>query len=363
MTRLATLFSLALVLSAIPGGLAGPGCARKHFGNKDCVEICKKRWGWTGKMFGKDRWGFVAEKFDKSEDNWEAVIAQACGLPAPSHPAASASSAAPIQPSAVIGTGSSPAESELPESASAPVSSSAVDVTAAATSVQYTASSPAASSAAPVVAPATSSAAVVHATTSSTVVVHATTSSTVVVHASTSVKPTPVPATTKAPTSQAAPPATTSQASSGSGGSTSANDIQAYLIAHNNVRSQHGAAPLVWSNNLASKAQQWANGCQFKHSGGSLGPFGENLAAGTGSDYDIAAAVKSWTDEVSQYNANNPQPSHFTQVVWKGSQQVGCAVQECSGIFASSFGPAKYYVCEYSPAGNVIGEFAQNVQV
>lgn len=27
----------------------------------------------------------------------------------------------------------------------------------------------------------------------------------------------------------------------------------------------------------------------------------ENLAAGTGDSYDIAAAVKSWTDEVSEY--------------------------------------------------------------
>ncbi|KAJ3528656.1 hypothetical protein NM688_g7967 [Phlebia brevispora] len=110
------------------------------------------------------------------------------------------------------------------------------------------------------------------------------------------------------------------------------------------------------------KAQQWANGCVFQHSGGTLGPFGENLAAGTGSSYDIAAAVKSWTDEVSQYDPNNPQPSHFTQVVWKATTQVGCAEAQCSGIFPASFGLAKYFVCEYSPQGNVIGEFPQNVQ-
>jgi len=120
---------------------------------------------------------------------------------------------------------------------------------------------------------------------------------------------------------------------------------------------------LTWSNDLASKAQQWANGCVFKHSGGTLGPFGENLAAGTGDSYDITAAVQSWTNEVSEYDPNNPQPSHFTQVVWKASTQVGCAEQLCSGIFAASFGLAKYFVCEYSPQGNVIGAFAQNVQV
>lgn len=92
-------------------------------------------------------------------------------------------------------------------------------------------------------------------------------------------------------------------------------DIQTFLNTHNSFRAKHGASPLVWDGVLASKAQQWANGCKFKHSGGTLGPYGgshlkpstyfililcyltENLAAGTGNSYDIAAAVKSWTDE------------------------------------------------------------------
>ncbi|PIL30254.1 transporter [Ganoderma sinense ZZ0214-1] len=144
---------------------------------------------------------------------------------------------------------------------------------------------------------------------------------------------------------------------------TSQPDITAYLNAHNSVRAQHRAAPLTWNETLASAAQSWVNKCVFKHSGGSLGPYGENLAAGTGSGYDIAAAVKSWTDEVSQYNPNNPQPSHFTQVVWKATKQVGCAVKDgCSGIFDPKFGAAKFYACEYSPAGNVLGQFTQNVQ-
>ena len=60
-------------------------------------------------------------------------------------------------------------------------------------------------------------------------------------------------------------------------GSTSESDIQAYLSAHNDMRAKHGAKPLTWSNELASKAQQWADGCVFKHSGGSLGPYGGRL--------------------------------------------------------------------------------------
>lgn len=139
-------------------------------------------------------------------------------------------------------------------------------------------------------------------------------------------------------------------------------DIGQYLSAHNRFRAQHGADPLTWNTELASKAQEWANKCVFQHSHGALGHYGENLAAGTGADYDITAAVKSWTDEAPSYDPGNPQPSHFTQVVWKATKELGCAVARCEGIFPPSYGPARYYVCEYSPPGNVIGHFPQNVQ-
>ncbi|KAG6813083.1 hypothetical protein H0H92_014142 [Tricholoma furcatifolium] len=168
-----------------------------------------------------------------------------------------------------------------------------------------------------------------------------------------------VQSTTKAQSTLiAAQNSAVASAPSTSSSGTSSSDINAYLTAHNTVRAEHGAAPLTWSDDLASKAQSWANNCVFEHSGGSLGPYGENLAAGTGSSYDIQAAIQSWTDEVSEYDPSNPVASHFTQVVWKSTTQVGCAVQSCSGIFPASYGLAKFYVCEYSPQGNIIGEFA-----
>lgn len=67
-----------------------------------------------------------------------------------------------------------------------------------------------------------------------------------------------------------------------------------YLDAHNSFRAQHGARALVWSPQLAVKAQNWANGCVFKH-----GSTGENLAAGTGT-YGAKDAIKGWTDEISK---------------------------------------------------------------
>ena len=51
-------------------------------------------------------------------------------------------------------------------------------------------------------------------------------------------------------------------------------DVAAYLTAHNTVRAQHGAEDLVWNETLANAAQSWVNSCKFKHSGGSLGPYG-----------------------------------------------------------------------------------------
>ncbi|KAF7293308.1 SCP domain-containing protein [Mycena chlorophos] len=145
----------------------------------------------------------------------------------------------------------------------------------------------------------------------------------------------------------------------GNGSDASDQDVQSYLNGHNSVRAAHGANPLQWNNTLASKAQTWANKCTNHHSGGTLGPFGENLAAQTGGNFTIPAAMDSWVTgptEEPAYNANAPVASHFTQIVWKASTQLGCAVQICSDIFPG-YGSAQYYVCEFFPPGNVEGEF------
>lgn len=65
----------------------------------------------------------------------------------------------------------------------------------------------------------------------------------------------------------------------------------------------------------------------------------ENLAAGTGG-YTVTDGINAWTAESSDYDANNPVPSHFTQVVWKSTTQVGCAVVTCpaGSIFDASYG-------------------------
>ena len=131
------------------------------------------------------------------------------------------------------------------------------------------------------------------------------------------------------------------------------------LTGHNSFRALHGASPLTWSDTLANAAKTWASGCKFDHSGGKVGNYGgtlsdgfclfvedthvelaENLAAGSGDGFTITDAINLWTAEAKDYDPNNPTYSHFTQVVWKSTTELGCAVVTCppGSIFEVSWG-------------------------
>ncbi|KAJ8508166.1 hypothetical protein ONZ45_g9520 [Pleurotus djamor] len=137
---------------------------------------------------------------------------------------------------------------------------------------------------------------------------------------------------------------------------------------HNAYRAKYGAPAVTWSDALYPGTQQWANQCKFEHrsspSSNGQGKYGENLAAGTGQTYGFSDGLKAWMDEASKYDYNKPGFSkgtgHFTQVVWKSSKQVACAVGSCRGgtIFKQA---SKYIVCRYSPAGNFQGRYGENV--
>jgi len=97
------------------------------------------------------------------------------------------------------------------------------------------------------------------------------------VHAAVSGPPPSKPPSQPAPAKAIAPPSQQPAASNGgsSSGGGSDNSVEnSMLSAHNSFRASHGAPAMTWSNNLAAAAQSWANGCKFKHSGGTLGPFG-----------------------------------------------------------------------------------------
>lgn len=130
------------------------------------------------------------------------------------------------------------------------------------------------------------------------------------------------------------------------------------LLAHNKWRQLHRVPSLRWDKELQQVAQKHAAHCIFKHSSSG---YGENLAAGYPS---ITAAVNAWYAESSlySYKASNysPETGHFTQLIWASSQYLGCASVSCNGKYGT---PGIYWVCEYSPAGNILnpGYFKKNV--
>lgn len=69
-------------------------------------------------------------------------------------------------------------------------------------------------------------------------------------------------------------------------------------------------------------------------------------------------AVDAWYDEIKQHTFGvEPKTTgtgHFTQVVWKDSQQLGV------GVAKNSKGQV-FVVCNYDPPGNYVGQFATKV--
>ncbi|KAJ3320554.1 hypothetical protein HDV06_005177 [Boothiomyces sp. JEL0866] len=114
---------------------------------------------------------------------------------------------------------------------------------------------------------------------------------------------------------------------------------------HNYYRAQRGVGGLVWNSNLAASAQNWANYLAsagiLQHSGGN---YGENIHEG---GTDCPTAVTSWMGEQNAW-FNNParvvelttytEYGHYTQVMWRGTSQVGCG---------SASGAGSYVVCQY----------------
>ena len=136
----------------------------------------------------------------------------------------------------------------------------------------------------------------------------------------------------------------------------------AMLTRHNEYRSQHQVDKLVRNSAIETIAQSYseklaASGA-FEHSGNKFNgnSLGENLYKNYGSTVDGTSPVDLWYDEVEQYDFNNQgfsmETGHFTQVVWKGSKNLGCGFACGKGCVVT---------CNYYPAGNYLGQFESNV--
>jgi hypothetical protein len=141
-------------------------------------------------------------------------------------------------------------------------------------------------------------------------------------------------------------------------------EVQEILRAHNEERARVGAAPLVWDAALAGVAQRWADRCRFAHNpdrgSGAKDGIGENLAYAS-PRIAWSEAVKRWADERRCYDPDRGcKPGcaggcgHYTQIVWSITKAVGCGARSCTAVKGVS-GGGTVYVCDYRPAGNVVG--------
>jgi hypothetical protein len=150
--------------------------------------------------------------------------------------------------------------------------------------------------------------------------------------------------------------------------------INAFVDAHNQARSgpltpppSPPLPPVTWDGILADSVYNYAIMCQgamgllshnadrttdYQALGGS-GYVGENIYGSSGGSATPADAVTLWMSEASSYDyaTNSGNAGHYTQVVWRDSVRIGCAIVDC---------PALTYhntvICDYAPGGNISGQ-------
>lgn len=152
--------------------------------------------------------------------------------------------------------------------------------------------------------------------------------------------------------------------------------------AHNAVRARimnpapsPALPPLKWSTEVAKIAQAYAD--KLASGGDCLNlvhsmrdGYGENLAGYQGSMADPMDVVEGWASEeecwtygpISRDNSDCDMTcarsksssgcGHYTQVVWRGTTEIGCGVALCG----SGRSGGEVWVCNYRAPGNYIGE-------
>lgn len=134
------------------------------------------------------------------------------------------------------------------------------------------------------------------------------------------------------------------------------------LAVQNAERARLGLPPLAWNPSLAAEAGRYAKvllsrGALQHSSAAERKGSGENLWMGTAGAWNADAMVGMFLDERRYFRAaafpdvsltgNWTDVGHYTQIVWKDTKEVGCAVDTGNGM--------DVLVCRYFPAGNVFG--------
>jgi hypothetical protein len=150
--------------------------------------------------------------------------------------------------------------------------------------------------------------------------------------------------------------------------------IDAFVAAHNQARSgplnpppSPALPPVSWDGVLADSVYNYAIRCQgtmglLSHNAnrsadyqalGGDGYVGENIYGSSG-NATPAGAMMLWMAEAADYDyasGDIGNAGHYTQIVWRASVRIGCAIVDC---------PALTYhntvICDYAPGGNISGQ-------
>ena len=145
-------------------------------------------------------------------------------------------------------------------------------------------------------------------------------------------------------------------------------ELAGMTLYHNQARLAENASPplpqLTWDPALAVIAANWAAMCRdvdapiglIDHNPGRSATYptyvGENIYGGASS---AKAAVDLWMTERPNYNVEanscNGVCGHYTQIVWRKTLKVGCAISNCPALRYSDS-----IICNYGPGGNFNGE-------
>jgi hypothetical protein len=134
------------------------------------------------------------------------------------------------------------------------------------------------------------------------------------------------------------------------------------LQAHNRERQAIGLPPLRWDPLLSTAAAAYgpalAARARLAHSPREARPGqGENLWMGTRGAYRLEDMTGGWIGEKSLFqpgifpkvskNGHRSDVAHYTQMIWAGTDRMGCALHASGGW--------DYLICRYAPPGNVVG--------
>lgn len=138
---------------------------------------------------------------------------------------------------------------------------------------------------------------------------------------------------------------------------------QRLLAVHNRERAVLNLPPLRWNAQLAGDAMRWsgrlAAAPRLEHEGdGARSGQGENVWMGTAGRFVPETMVGHWVEEKAHFTRGTfPRVSrtgawadvgHYTQIVWRDTSEVGCAVARGRQM--------DVLVCRYARPGNVMGQ-------